>query len=727
MGYELIICEKPSAAKRVAQALANGKPELKKAFTVPYYYFEKDGREVVVGAAAGHLFTVAEKEKSSKYPVFELEWKPAAEVSKESAFSKKYLNALKKLCRDAEEFVIATDYDIEGEVIGVNILRFLAKRRDAKRMKFSTLTAEELREAYQNASPHIDWGQANAGEARHFLDWMYGVNLSRALMSAMKKAGRFKVLSIGRVQGPALKIIVEHEKKILSFKPTPYWQLKALLKADQGIIEAWHVKGKLPDHAEAAKLYENAEKAREAIVERVERKEYKQPPPTPFDLGTLQTEAYRCFGITPKKTLEAAQNLYSAGYISYPRTSSQVLPAKIGFKKVLAALLKNPAYTELAELLLKKQALKPRNGSKTDPAHPAIFPTGITPKTLKGDEAKVYDLVVKRFLATFGEWAVRESVTITLTLNGEEFSATGKRTVKPGWHELYAPYLKQEEKEIPVPSESALPVEKVELLRKETEPPKRYTPASLVKELEKRNLGTKATRADVVESLYKRHYVTGESIKATNIGFKIVETLEKYCPQILDEKLTRHFEEEMDKIRAGKLAKEEVLKESRNVLQEIIKVFDSKKEEIGESLKQAHIETLHDENFLGECPECGGSLLVKFSKKYKKSFAACQNYPECKVAYNLPQGVLVKSAGKNCKECGHPSVKIIRKGRKPREVCLNPDCPGKNASGEIVQGKKCPNCGSALAVKKSFYGQFYGCASYPKCRYTEKIEENQKK
>lgn len=722
----MIISEKPSSAKKIAESLADGKAKKKANGKIPYYELKRNGKDIVVGCAAGHLFTVAEKNKSNKYPSFDLEWKASAEASKSAAFSKPYLTTLKKLAKDANVFTVATDYDVEGEVIGLNIIKYIAKQKDARRMKFSTLTKEDLIESYENASPSLNWGQANAGETRHFLDWMYGINLSRALMESIKKAGSFKILSIGRVQGPALKILVDKELEIGKFVPVPYWQIKLSGNKDDVPIEAWHKGDKFWEKDKAVWFFGRAEEAKTAKVTKVSREEYKQPPPNPFDLGSLQSESYRQFRISPKNTLGAAQNLYSAGYISYPRTSSQQLDKKLGFKKILNSLVKNPDFKDIVNVIINGP-LNPNNGKKKDPAHPAIYPTGTPPKSLKGYDEKVYDLIVKRFVATFGDWAVRETIKVELDANSEVFLTSGKRTIDKGWHDLYAPYLKQEETEMPELNENdQINIETIEFLEKQTEPPRRYSPASLIKELEKRELGTKATRADIIESLYKRAYVSEESIKATKMGMKIVETLVKYCPEIMDEKLTRHFEEEMEKIREDKMKKDSVLEESKKVLTKLLKRFDENQEKIGKDLQEAHIETRDEESYIGPCPSCDGSLTIKLSKKARKRFVACDKYPDCETTFPLPQTALVKTANKQCEQCNHPMLKLIRKGRRPQEACLNPDCPSKQVDESLIEQKTCPKCKKELILRKSVYGAFYGCSGYPKCRHTEKIEKKEK-
>ena len=241
--YELIITEKPNAASKIAEALAEGKPIKENMEGVPYYKVTRGKRDIVVACAVGHLYGLEEKEKKGwTFPVFDIEWKPAADISKKSGFSKKYLNVIKKLAKEADEFTVATDYDQEGSVIGKNIITLACKKKDANRMKFSTLTKPDLIEAYENKSKHLDWPQATAGETRHYLDFYNGINYSRALTSSIKAAGSFKLMSTGRVQGPALKIIVDREKEIKAFKPVPFWQIELNGSVNDGGLSAWHIR-----------------------------------------------------------------------------------------------------------------------------------------------------------------------------------------------------------------------------------------------------------------------------------------------------------------------------------------------------------------------------------------------------------------------------------------------------------------------------------------------------
>ncbi|MBU0536610.1 MAG: DNA topoisomerase I, partial [Nanoarchaeota archaeon] len=284
MSYELIITEKPQSAKKIAEALADGKPIKEDINHVPTYKITHGKTDIVVGCAVGHLFALEEREKKGwTYPVFDVEWKPAHLVNKLAKFSAKYVTALKKLSQDANKITVATDYDIEGEVIGLNVVRYICKKKDARRMKYSTLTKDELVKSYENASPHLDWGQANAGETRHILDYYYGINISRALSLSVKAAGSFKILSSGRVQGPALKIIVDKEKDIQAFRPEPFWQIELHGTTRGKKIIANHIQDKFWEKKKAEEVMKKV-KGHKAFIDSIEKKQFQQAPPTPFDL-----------------------------------------------------------------------------------------------------------------------------------------------------------------------------------------------------------------------------------------------------------------------------------------------------------------------------------------------------------------------------------------------------------------------------------------------------------
>lgn len=661
-GYELIITEKPQAAEKIASAL--GAVDKRNFGGIPYYEVDRKGKNIVVACAVGHLFTLKQNTRAV-YPVFDVSWVPNY-MAKKNDFTKKYHDAILRLARNAGSITIATDYDIEGEVIGLNAVRFICSQKDANRMKFSTLTSSEINEAYENKSLTLNWGQAIAGETRHYLDWFYGINLSRALMEAIKKTGRFKLMSIGRVQGPALHLLVDKERQIQAFVSKPYWQVFITVKNSQE-IELKYNKD-IFDKKELSKFESLLGKTAEAVTK---KKQQILPPSPPFNLTELQMESYRLFGITPARTLQVAQSLYLGGLISYPRTSSQKLPESLNYREILNHLSKKYH----VEHLISRN--KPVEGKKSDPAHPSIYPTGQN-ASLSGEEEKIYNLIVKRFLALFCEDAVIDNKTIEVKINDLTFNVKGSEIKKKGWLEIYP--VKIHETELPDVN-GKVKITNVRTEEKETQPPRRYTEASIISELEKRNLGTKATRANIIETLYDRKYIKEKSIEATPLGMSLITTLEKYSPVIIDEKLTRNFEKEMDSITEAKKGFQEkekkVIDEAKVAIIEIIKDFNKNEKDIGDELIKADTELRlqeREENKLNQCPVCKqGNLAIKYSKMYRKSFIACDRYPECKTTYSLPTGY-IKKANKICEECGFPMLMRLTKGKRPWTFCFNKDC-----------------------------------------------------
>jgi len=672
-GYILIITEKPQAAEKIASALSNGKErKITKAGGVSYYELERNGKKIIVGCAVGHLFSVAQTKKGTGYPVFDIGWFPNFEVRKKD-FTKKYYSTIASLVKGASEIVVATDFDVEGEVIGYNIVRFIANQKDAKRMKFSALTSEEIQNSYDNPLKTIEWGQAIAGETRHFLDWIYGINLSRALMNAIKTTGKFKIMSIGRVQGPALNLIVDKEKQIQAFKSTPYWQIFLEINDGKSKLEVKHNKDitKKQELDKFKKL-----EGRKAIAETKKTKQTLLPPP-PFDLTTLQTEAYKFHSITPSLTLQAAQKLYLGGLISYPRTSSQKIPEAMKPNEILKKLSK--FYPKLASFANRP---KPIEGSKSDPAHPAIIPTGAY-AGLEGYEEKIYNLIVKRFVSCYCNDAKLENKSVDVAVDNLKFSAKGMEILEKGWMNVYP--VKMEEKELD-DFNGEVNIDKVKIEEKQTQPPNRYSPASILKELEKRNLGTKATRSNIIETLYDRNYIKEKSIQATELGIRLIDSLKKHSPIIIDEKLTREMEKDMDIIRASKheldKKQEKTIKKAEEALIKISSDFKKQENEIGKELVSAN-EALweqekKDNNLKIKCPGCQkGELGIRYTPRFKSYFIGCSNYPECKQTFPLPSQSLIKKTDKICGECQWPLLLRIKQGKRPWIFCPNPKCPSK--------------------------------------------------
>ena len=713
--HEVIICEKPSSAEKIAKALSPSAKKKTYNKKVKYWELTRDSKDITVVSGVGHLYSLVPRKQ--RYRVsFDLHWVPSHEASRSSAFTKSYLNAIKKVGKNADSYIHACDYDVEGTLIGFNALKFACGEdslKKASRMKFSTLTKKDIVDAYENRID-IDMHQVDNGIARHILDYYFGMNISIALSDSVKKTKhRFLKLSVGRVQTPTLSILVNREKEIRDFIPEPYWNLKAILDFED--IEIKHVDGNIFDRERAEEIY-NKCKDKDAVVDDISFSKSKTRPPVPFNLSGLQAEAYNVFGFSPKRTQVAAQNLYSAGYTSYPRTSSQVLPESLGFKNIFSQLSKNREFKRHIDKLPSK--LRPHNGKKQDAAHPPIHPTGILPTKLNKDEQKIYNLIVYRFIAVFFESAEFESMRTTLDIEGEKFKFNRRRVTHKGWMEHY-PFKKIDDEKFPdVKKGDVMSVKELIKEEKETKPPARYNQASLIKELEKKNLGTKATRADIIDKLYDRQYIDGSKIEVNELGENLIDTLNTYCHNLTSEKLTRDLEIKLEGINQDETTKESVVSEGEKDVKEILEDIDKNLQGIGSKLYEAY----QASNIVGEC-SCGGKL-VKRSGRYG-DFVGCTNYPDCKVTYSLPRNSAVIK--KTCEKCGLPMI-VAGKGRNKQEMCLDANC-GKETkvTANPQEVGECPQCGKTLLKREGRFGEFVGCSGFPKCKFTCAVEELESK
>ena len=691
--YTLIITEKPDAANRIASALdVAGKAKKIVDNGVPYYV-AKRSMDIVVVPALGHLYTVAsEKKGRDHYPVFNYQWVPLYLAERGARRIRTWLETIAKLAKDADAFIDACDYDIEGSIIGYCILKYACgnKENTSKRMKYSTLTKEEVEKSYTEALPHLYFSLIEAGLTRHEVDWLYGVNLSRALTIAARNwSGQYATLSTGRVQGPTLKFLATRERSIKCFVPTPFWSIKAMVRIDGSVFEAEHEK-KVIEIKEEADAIVNACEGKNGEIEKIETKKFQQMPLLPFDLGSLQSEAYSFFRYMPMRTSSIAQRLYLDALISYPRTSSQKLPPAIGYETILKKLGKTREYHALAAEFLAKPELKPNEGKNEDPAHPAIYPTGDLPeRALDSAEKNIWNLVVRRFMAAFGEPALRQTVKVTININGNQFHLRGKQTLEEGWLRFYRPYVQSEDASLPPMEErQRVSVERVILEDKFTKPPPRYNPSSFLRKMEKETIGTKATRAEIIQTLYDRKYIREERIVVTDLGFEVMDVLKKYCPTIVSLELTQKLEERMNEIQQRKETKENVLLSAIEILKPVTEKLKEKERIIGAQLSQALKKSKLEERIIGACPICqNGKLVILYSRKTGKRFVGCTNYFEgnCKTAFPLPQRGFVRPLGNVCKGCGWPTVRIWMKGKRPWNLCFNPKCPSKEGRKKSVE------------------------------------------
>jgi len=681
--YTLIITEKPDAAQRIATALDNKeKPQKLKENNVPYFVAQRD-KKLVIAPALGHLYTIMhERGGRNDYPIFDFKWVPRYLAERGAKKIRTWIQTISSLAKNANEFINACDYDREGSLIGYCILKYACRNKEniAKRMKFSTLTKDDIEKAYETSLPCLDFPLIEAGRTRHEVDWLYGINLSRALTSAANRyIDTYTTLSTGRVQGPTLSFLVEKEKEIQCFVPTPFWSIKAEVEIDGSKYDIEYEKQEIEKKEEADAVVEDC-KGKMGKIREIEMKKAQIKPPVPFDIGTLQTEAYSLFGYAPRRTMSIAERLYLQTLISYPRTSSQKLPATINYEAILTGLSRAYTYRSFASQLLAKEELKPEEGIKEDPAHPAIYPTGNLPETeLSMPERKLWDLIARRFLSVFGEPALKQSIKVCIAVDGHRFYLRGRQILKEGWMQFYKPYLRSEEVLLPPLKEDEL-IKLAQVTREDkfTTPPPRYNPSSLLKKMEEEGIGTKATRADIIETLYGRKYIAEERISITDLGFDIITILAKHCPTMISVEFTRDLEEKMEKIQTQNENRKKVLAKAIQTLKPMLDTFKENEQKIGETLTEAIKKAKMQERILCNCPNCGnGKLMVLYSRKTRKRFIGCTNYFQnlCKTSFPLPQRGIVKPIRKNCRACGWPLLQVRIYRRRPWLLCFNSQCP----------------------------------------------------
>jgi len=642
----LVITEKNSTAKRIAQILSDGKAKQKKVNGVNVYEF--DDKKIV--GLVGHILSIDFPKKYNDWSKVEPHELIDAEIVQVPT-QKKIISALKKLARDASRVTIATDYDREGELIGVEALRLMQPSAPVDRVRYSAITPPEIVKAFSSPK-EIDFELAAAGEARQKIDLVWGAALTRFISLSSRRLGK-NFLSVGRVQSPLLALLVKREKEIEAFVPRPYWEI---LITCNGEFIAKHEKGRFWEKSEAEAIVSRLGK--KGTITKLERSEKVERPPTPFNTTEFMRAA-SAIGLSPANAMRVAENLYINGLISYPRTDNTVYPKSLDVKSIIESFV-NSEFGEYASALLKGGELKPTKGKKEATDHPPIHPVSVVKKEELGAlEWKIYELVVRRFFATFAPPAVWHITKVTIDVNGELFSANGSQLVEEGWRWHY-PYYAMKERFLPLLKEGeVLDITKLELAEKETQPPPRYKQGALIKLMEEMGLGTKSTRHEALSKLYARGYVHGSPVRPTKTAMAVVDALENYANQIVQPDMTRTLEEDMNKIAEGEISEDAVVQESKEMLSSVFDVLREKGEDISDSLKRG----LKEDKIVGACPLCGADLMIRRSRRSLR-FIGCGGYPDCNFSLPLPRNGHIIATQNVCEEHGLRKLKIFTKGKR---------------------------------------------------------------
>ncbi|WRB51772.1 type I DNA topoisomerase [Helicobacter pylori] len=631
---------------------------------------------------------------------------------------KELVKQIIELSKKASTTYIATDEDREGEAIGYHVACLIGGKLESyPRIVFHEITQNAILNALKTPR-QIDMSKVNAQQARRFLDRIVGFKLSSLISSKITKG-----LSAGRVQSAALKLVIDKEREIKAFKPLTYFTLDAYFEPH---LEAQLISYKgnklkaqeLIDGKKAQEIKNELEKESYTISSIV-KKSKKSPTPPPFMTSTLQQSASSLLGFSPTKTMSIAQKLYEGvatpqgvmGVITYMRTDSLNI-AKEALEEARNKILKDYG----KDYLPPKAKVYSSKNKNAQEAHEAIRPTSIVlePNALKDylkpEELKLYTLIYKRFLASQMQDALFESQSMVVACEKGEFKASGRKLLFDGYYKI----LGNDDKDKLLPNlkeNDPIKLEKLESNAHVTEPPARYSEASLIKVLESLGIGRPSTYAPTISLLQHRDYIKVEKkqISALESAFKVIEILEKHFEEIVDSKFSASLEEELDNIAQNKADYQQVLKDFYYPFMD--KIEAGKKNIISQKVHEKTGQS---------CPKCGGEL-VKKNSRYGE-FIACNNYPKCKYVKqteNANDGAKQES----CEKCGGEMVqKFSRNGAFL--ACNNyPECKNtkslKNTpnANEIIEGVKCPECGGDIALKKSKKGSFYGCNNYPKCNF----------
>ncbi|GAA7572299.1 type I DNA topoisomerase [Helicobacter pylori] len=631
---------------------------------------------------------------------------------------KELVKQIIELSKKASITYIATDEDREGEAIGYHVACLIGGKLESyPRIVFHEITQNAILNALKTPR-QIDMSKVNAQQARRFLDRIVGFKLSSLISSKITKG-----LSAGRVQSAALKLVVDKEREIKAFKPLTYFTLDALFEPN---LEAQLISYKgnklkaqeLIDGKKAQEIKNELEKE-SYIISSIVKKSKKSPTPPPFMTSTLQQSASSLLGFSPTKTMSIAQKLYEGvatpqgvmGVITYMRTDSLNI-AKEALEEARAKILKDYG----KDYLPPKAKVYSSKNKNAQEAHEAIRPTSIIlePNALKDylkpEELKLYTLIYKRFLASQMQDALFESQSVVVACEKGEFKASGRKLLFDGYYKI----LGNDDKDKLLPNlkeNDPIKLEKLESNAHVTEPPARYSEASLIKVLESLGIGRPSTYAPTISLLQNRDYIKVEKkqISALESAFKVIEILEKHFEEIVDSKFSASLEEELDNIAQNKADYQQVLKDFYYPFMD--KIEAGKKNIISQKVHEKTGQS---------CPKCGGEL-VKKNSRYGE-FIACNNYPKCKYVKQT-ENANNEATQELCEKCGGEMVqKFSRNGAFL--ACNNyPECKNtkslKNTPNakETIEGVKCPECGGDIALKRSRKGSFYGCNNYPKCNF----------
>lgn len=700
MNKALVVVESPAKAKTINKFL---------------------GKEYIVKACMGNVRDLPERELGIDIAN---DFRPKYVTIKGRG---KLLKELRTVAEKSDRVLLATDPDREGEAIAWHVKHELRKANDnTSRIVFHEITRNAIRDAVRHPLG-IDPKKVNAQQARRILDRLVGYKVSPFLWRTV-----YAGLSAGRVQSVALRVICERDQEIAAFKPEEYWSITATLKGTDTLpFQARLVKRKsrnikIRNEAEAREIVDGLEGATFRIQD-VKRREQRKNPAPPFITSTLQQEAGRRRNFTTKRTMSVAQQLYEGidlegeteGLITYMRTDS----VRVAEEAVAAA--RDHIASEYGAAFVPRSPRQYRSRKGAQEAHEAIRPTSLdrSPKKvaqfLSRDQARLYELIWNRFVASQMASARLDVTTVDIGANEGTFRASGAVMKFPGFTVLYSDAEKESADVLPEGLYAGQELILISLTPDQhfTKPPPRYTEATLVKELESKGIGRPSTYSDIVSKIQDRGYVTREKrqLTATDLGMTVNRLLVNSFPDILDVGFTARMEDNLDRIESGDEDWVRVIDEFYVPFEKSLAEASGRRAELKDSLQEETGE---------QCEKCGRPMVVKWGRNGR--FVACSGYPECTNSRSLDvEEENVPEEEARCEKCGDNMV--VRSGRYGKFLaCSNyPECKNTKPLKADVEGittqEKCDKCGADMTVRSGRYGPFLACSNYPKCKNAKPI------
>ena len=629
--HRLLVAEKFSAALRLATVLSGGKAKRLRADGVSQFTFSFAGTLWRAFPLRGHFMNLDYPPELNDWEHTDLDHlidaEPVPTVTDPTT-----VDALRVASGETDEVVIATDFDREGELIGLEAVRVaheLSPGAGVARARFSSLTRREVQEAFDHLGA-LDENLASAAATREAIDLAWGAVLTRFLSMACGRHGR-DILSVGRVQTPTLALVGDREREIEEFVPSPWWRVVAVLAKDDAEFRAEHVQNPFHhrDEAEAARSF--AGLATEGWVTSVDADEQEDRPPVPLNTTLFLALANRS-GFSAVRAMAIAESLYRDGLVSYPRTDNTAYPMTLGLRRTVEDLLESDLAEE-ARLVLSLPEIHPTRGRTVTTDHPPIYPTGAARRNdLKPDMWRVYELIVRRFLATLSPPAVYALTTVRVDLDEASFTATARRLRSPGWRAIVP--LDDEDRAIPEMGHGGpVDIRSLGIEEGETPQPPRYSQGALIQEMERFGLGTKSTRHEIVQKLYDRGYAGGRQVRPTEAGRAVVEALQVHAPRITRPESTSELERRLDSIAEGNATPADVISESRERLREALRELQEHREAIARWIR----DSIDWERDHGPCEKCRKGRMVVRKTRRGIRFLGCTNYPECKNSRPVPR------------------------------------------------------------------------------------------